>query len=171
MNSLPELSSLIIREATPDDVALMLDLIRELADYEKLTHTLEATEESMREALFGDRPVAEALMAYFDDEPAGYAIFFHSMSTFLGRAGLYLEDIYVRPHLRGRGIGKAMFANIAHIAVQRKCGRMEWQVLRWNQPAIDFYDALGAEAMDGWLTMRLAGESLTNVAKDCADSD
>ena len=164
MGNLSE-TGLTIREATPEDIPLMLTLIKELAEYEKLTHTLEATEESMREALFAGRPAAEALMAFYNDEPAGYAIFFHSVSTFLGKAGLYLEDIYVRPHLRGKGIGKAMFVNIARIAAQRKCGRMEWQVLRWNQPAIDFYEALGAEAMDGWLTMRLAGDSLNDVAK------
>jgi GNAT superfamily N-acetyltransferase len=163
---LSEQSGLLIREATPGDIGLILTLIKELAEYEKLTHTLFATQESMNEALFGERPVAEALVAYYDDEPAGYAIYFHSMSTFLGRAGLYLEDIYVRPHLRGKGIGKTLFSIVANIAVERKCGRMEWQVLRWNQPAIDFYEAHGAEPLDGWLTMRLTGESLSKLAKN-----
>jgi GNAT superfamily N-acetyltransferase len=155
---------MLIREATEADVPMILTLIKELAEYEKLTDILMATEESLSEVLFGKCPVAEALVAFYDDEPAAYAIFFHSVSTFLGRAGIYLEDIYVRPHLRGKGIGKTLFATVARIARDRKCGRMEWQVLRWNKPAIDFYEAHGAESMDGWVTMRLAGESLGKVA-------
>lgn len=160
-----EIEGLVIREAVHDDLPTILTLIKELAEYEKLTHTLEATEQSLGEALFGQRPVAEALVVFYDGQPAAYAIFFHSMSTFLGRAGLYLEDIYVRPHLRGKGIGKAVFKTVAGIAEQRKCGRMEWQVLRWNESAIDFYEAHGAEPLDGWLTMRLTSEAISKVAK------
>jgi GNAT superfamily N-acetyltransferase len=154
----------MIREATEADLPVILDLIRELAEYEKLTHIFEVTEDSLREVLFGEHPVAEALVAFYDGEPAAYAIFFHSLSTFLGRAGIYLEDLYVRPHLRGKGIGKTLFATVARIARDRKCGRMEWQVLRWNRTAIDFYEAHGAESLEGWVTMRLVGESLENVA-------
>jgi GNAT superfamily N-acetyltransferase len=154
----------IIREATRADVPAILALIKELADYEKLSHIVEATEESLSEVLFGERPVAEALIAFHEGEPAGYAIFFHSVSTFLGRAGIYLEDLYVRPHLRGKGIGKALFAAVARIARDRNSGRLEWQVLRWNSTAIDFYDAHGAESLDGWVTMRLAGDALDAVA-------
>ncbi len=161
-----EIQGLVIREAAHDDIPMILTLIKELAEYEKLTHTLEATEQSLGEVLFGQNPAAEALVAFYDGQPAAYAIFFHSMSTFLGRAGLYLEDIYVRPQLRGKGIGKAMFKMVASIAEKRNCGRMEWQVLRWNQPAIDFYEAHGAEPLDGWLTMRLTSEAISRVAKE-----
>jgi GNAT superfamily N-acetyltransferase len=163
---LSEIEGLVIRDAVQEDIPMILTLIRELAEYEKLTHTLEATEQSLSETLFGKCPAAEALVAFYDGQPAAYAIFFHSMSTFLGRAGLYLEDIYVRPHLRSKGIGKAMFKTVASIAEKRNCGRMEWQVLRWNQPAIDFYKAHGAEPLDEWLTMRLTSEGLAKVAKE-----
>lgn len=154
----------IIREATEADVPVILTLIKELAEYEKLSDIVEATEESLAEVLFGKFPVAEALVAFHGDELAGYAIFFHSVSTFVGRAGIYLEDIYVRPSLRGKGIGKTLFATVARTARDRKCARMEWQVLRWNKPAIDFYEAHGAESLDAWVTMRLSGDSLSDVA-------
>lgn len=159
----------IIREATKADIPALLTLIRELSVYEKLTHLVVATEESYKEALFGERPVAEALMAFFDGQPVGYAIFFHNFSTFLGRAGLYLEDIYVRPDVRGKGLGKKLFCTVAKIAQDRNCGRFEWCVLKWNTPAIEFYDALGAESMDGWLMMRLTGEALDKVADQASN--
>lgn len=157
-------SELAIREATESDIPSLLKLIRELAEYEKLTHILVATEELYKEALFGERPVAEALMAFYEGEPVGYAVFFHDFSTFLGRAGLYLEDIYVRPETRGKGVGKKLFATVARIARDRNCGRYEWCVLKWNTPSIEFYDALGAESLDGWLMMRLDGDALAKVA-------
>jgi GNAT superfamily N-acetyltransferase len=157
-------SDLTIREANKQDIPALLALIRELSEYEKLSHLVVATEESYRQALFGETPVAEALMAFYAGEPVGYAIYFRSFSTFLGRAGLYLEDIYVRPETRGKGIGKKLFVAVARIARDRDCGRFEWCVLKWNTPAIEFYDALGAESLDGWLMMRLTGESLAKVA-------
>ena len=157
-------SDLVIREAAEADIPALLALIRELSEYEKLSHLVVATEESYKQALFGERPVAEALMAFYEGEPVGYAIYFRNFSTFLGRAGLYLEDIYVRPETRGKGIGKKLFVAVARIAQVRNCGRFEWCVLKWNTPAIEFYDALGAESLDGWLTMRLTGEALARVA-------
>jgi len=155
---------LVIRPATESDIPALLGLIWELAEYEKLTHIMVATEEQYRQALFGARPVAEALMAFVDGQAVGYAIFFHNFSTFLGRPGIYLEDIYVRPQVRGRGVGKKLFATVARIARERNCGRYEWCVLKWNTPSIDFYKALGAEALDGWLMMRLDGDALAKVA-------
>lgn len=154
----------VIRPATESDIPALLGLIWELAEYEKLTHIMVATEEQYKEALFGAKPVAEALMAFVDGEAVGYAIFFHNFSTFLGRAGIYLEDIYVRPQVRGRGVGKKLFATVARIARERNCGRYEWCVLKWNTPSIDFYKALGAESLDGWLMMRLDGDALAKVA-------
>lgn len=154
----------IIREATEADIPALLTLINELAVYEKLTHLVVATEESYKEALFGDNPSAEALIAFSEGEPVGYAIFFRNFSTFLGCPGIYLEDIYVRPQARGKGIGKKMFCAVAKIAHDRNCGRMDWCVLKWNTPSIEFYDVLGAESMDGWLMMRLTGDALGNVA-------
>jgi GNAT superfamily N-acetyltransferase len=157
-------SDLVIREATEGDIPALLNLIHELAEYEKLTHIVVATEEMYKEALFGKLPVAEALMAFVDGEAVGYAIFFHNFSTFLGRAGIYLEDVYVRPQTRGKGVGKKLFATVARIAKERNCGRYEWCVLKWNTPSIEFYDALGAESLDGWLMMRLDGDALAKVA-------
>lgn len=155
----------VIRDAVESDVPRIMELINELAEYEKLTHELVATEDSLREMLFGDRPAAEAMMAECDGKPAGYAIFFSNCSTFLGRAGIYLEDVYVRPHLRGKGIGKAMLVRLAQIATQRKCGRLEWSVLNWNTPAIEFYKSIGAKPLDEWTMFRLTGESLHTLAR------
>ncbi len=156
--------SLAIREVTEADIPALLSLIRELAEYEKLTHLVTATEGSYKEALFGENRAAEALIAILDDEPVGYAIFFRNFSTFLGRPGIYLEDIYVRPGSRGQGIGKRLFCAVARVARERNSGRMEWCVLKWNTPSIEFYDALGAESMDEWLLMRLTGDALGAVA-------
>lgn len=158
----------IIREATEADIPALLTLINELAAYEKLTHLVVATEESYKEALFGANPAAEALIALSDGKPVGYAIFFRNFSTFLGRPGIYLEDIYVRPEARGKGIGKKLFCAVAKTAYDRDCGRMEWCVLKWNTPSIEFYDALGAESMDDWLLMRLTGDALGKVAEQAS---
>jgi len=155
-----------IRSAGPDDVPAVLALIRQLAEYERLADRVTATEDGVREALFGERPVAEAILAWVDDEPVGYAIFFSSFSTFVGRPGIYLEDVFVRPEKRGRGIGKAMLVHIAKLAKERGCGRLEWAVLDWNRPAIDFYRRLGAEALDDWTVYRLSGSGLDALAAE-----
>jgi len=145
-------------------MALVLDLIRELAGYEKLSHEVVATEDSLSEWLFGDRPVAEVLVAEHGGEAAGFALFFHNFSTFLGKPGIYLEDLYVRPRFRRSGIGKSMLAHLARLARERGCGRLEWSVLDWNEPSIRFYESLGAVAMDGWTVHRMAGEALDRLA-------
>lgn len=152
--------TLRIDPATPADVATILQLIRELAEFERLLHEVVATEQSVREALFGERRVAEALLGRADGEVAGMALFFHNYSTFSGRPGIYLEDLYVRPRYRGRGYGKALLTHLAGVAVQRRCARMEWAVLDWNEGAIAFYESLGARPVDGWTVYRLTGEAL-----------
>jgi GNAT superfamily N-acetyltransferase len=150
--------------ATRSDIPLILALIKELGEYERLAHEVVATEEILAETLFGDRPYAEVIIAFYDNEPVGYALYFHSFSTFLGRPGLYLEDVYVRPSLRGKGIGKALLATLAQIAIDRKCGRLEWAVLNWNEAAIGFYKSLGAKPMDAWTVYRMADEPLAQLA-------
>lgn len=156
----------VIRPATPADVPLILTLIRELAAYEKLEHEVVATEAGLADALFGARPVAEALIADVDGEPAAYALFFPNFSTFLGKPGLYLEDLYVRPAFRGRGIGRALLRHLAGIAVARGWGRMDWAVLDWNAPAIGFYERMGARILPDWRTCRLTGEALERLARE-----
>ena len=156
---------LTIRHATRDDVPVLLSLIRELAEFEKLLHVVEADEATLAEELFAAKPVAEALIAELGSEPVGFAVFFHSFSTFVGRKGLYLEDLYVRPHARRRGVGRALITFVAKIAVERRCGRFEWSVLDWNTRAVDFYRSLGAVAMDEWTVQRVAGEALERLAK------
>jgi GNAT superfamily N-acetyltransferase len=153
-----------IRPATADDVPAMMALIRELAAYERLAHEVMATEESLADALFGQRPAAEALIAELDGRSVGYAIFFTSFSTFVGRSGIYLEDIYVQPPARGRGVGKQLLARVAQLAVERNCGRLEWAVLDWNEPSIKFYQALGARALSDWTVYRLTGAELQSLA-------
>ena len=155
---------LSIVPATRNDLSLILALIKELAEYERLAHEVVATEEVLSETLFGERPYAEVVLAYYDDEPVGYALYFHSYSTFLGRPGLYLEDLFVRPAVRGKGIGKALLAFVAHIAIERTCGRLEWSVLNWNEPAIGFYKSLGAKPMDTWTVYRMTDEPLARLA-------
>ena len=155
---------LAIRCAVRDDAALLLSLIRELAQFEKLEHAMAADEATFADELFGSTPVAEALIAELDGEAVGFAVFFHNFSTFLGRKGLYLEDLYVRPHARRRGVGRALITCVAKIAVERRCGRFEWSVLDWNTRAIDFYRSLGAVAMDEWTVQRVTGEALTRLA-------
>lgn len=152
--------SLRIASAQDADVPVILDFIRQLAEYEKLSHEVQATEEALRQTLFGERPYAEVLLAYWDDEPVGFALFFHNYSTFLAKPGLYLEDLFVNPSARGRGIGKALLTRLAEVANQRGCGRVEWSVLDWNTPSIEFYRRMGAVAKDEWTIFRLTGEAL-----------
>ncbi len=154
-----------LRFATAADVALILDFIRALAVYEKLSHEVANDEQLVRRWLFGDRPAAEVVFAHYDDEPAAFAVFFPSYSTFLGRPGIYLEDLFVTPDFRGRGIGKALLVFLARLTTERNAGRLEWSVLDWNEPAIGFYASLGAEAMDGWTTYRLSGTALADLAR------
>jgi GNAT superfamily N-acetyltransferase len=153
-----------IERATERDVPLILQMIRDLAEYERMAGDVVATEAGLRESLFGDRPEAEVLMAYADEEPAGFALFFHNYSTFMGRRGLYLEDLFVKPAFRGRGIGKRLLVELARLAVERRCGRFEWTVLDWNEPAIQFYKGLGARCMDAWKIFRVDGDALTRLA-------
>ena len=153
-----------IRAAEKEDVPLILRFIRDLAAYEKLSASCVATEELIHDSLFGPKPCAEAILAYYNDEPAGFAIFFHNFSTFLGRRGLYLEDLFVTPHLRGKGIGKAMLTLLARLAKERGCGRFEWAVLDWNTPSIEFYKRLGAVPLDDWTVFRITGAALDNLA-------
>jgi GNAT superfamily N-acetyltransferase len=153
-----------LRPARAADVPLILALIRELAVYEKLAHEVVATEEQLRENLFGARPPAEVLIAEWNGESAGFALFFHNFSTFLGRHGLYLEDLFVRERYRGKGIGKALLVRLAGIAVERGCGRFEWAVLDWNTPAQEFYKSLGASTVPEWEIFRVTGEALRRLA-------
>ena len=158
------LPDFVLREARAEDCGLILALIRELAEYEKLSHEVVATEEVLRETLFGEHPRGEVVIGEFQGEAVGYALFFHNFSTFTGRPGIYLEDIYVKPEMRGRGYGKCLLTYVARLAVERKCTRREWSVLDWNEPSIRFYRSLGAVAMDEWTVQRLAGSSLDEVA-------
>ena len=155
---------LSIRPATIDDVPLIRALIGELAEYERLADAAVATDDDLRRQLFGAAPAAEVLIGEVDGEPAGFALFFHNFSTFLGKRGLYLEDLFVRPAARGAGLGKHLMAALARIAVQRDCGRFEWSVLDWNAPAIGFYRRIGAVGMDEWTVQRLEGEALHALA-------
>jgi len=153
-----------IREATPADVPVILELIRGLADYEKLSHQVTATEEKLRATLFGERPVADVLLARTSGECTGFALFFPNYSTFLAKPGIFLEDLYVKPAWRGKGIGRALLSRVAAIARERGCGRLEWEVLDWNEPSIGFYKSLGAIPMDGWTKYRVTGEALEKLA-------
>ena len=155
----------MIRRAIPADVSAIARLIRALADYEKLSHTVVLDESRLREHLFGPRPYAEALMAEDAGQTVGFALFFHNYSTFLGRPGIYLEDLFVLPEARGRGHGKALLAELAKIAVERGCGRMEWSVLNWNTPSIEFYRSLGAEPMTEWSVYRLSSDALERLSR------
>lgn len=154
-----------IRSARPEDGLLVLSFIRELAEYERLAHEVVATEADLREWLFGPDAVAEVLLCEDGGEAVGFALFFRSFSTFLGRPGIWLEDLFVRPEHRGRGHGRALLAALARLTVDRGYGRLEWAVLDWNEPAIGFYRALGADAMDDWTTFRLTGEALQIIAQ------
>ncbi|HYI01580.1 GNAT family N-acetyltransferase [Hyalangium sp.] len=158
----------MIRPATPADLPGILQLIRALADYEKLTHQVVVTEAQLREHLFGPRPYAEVLLAEEGEQLVGYALFFHTYSTFLGHPSLYLEDLFVLPSHRGQGHGKALLARLARIAVDRGCGRFEWMVLDWNTPAIQFYESLGAALAPEWKLCRMTGDALQRFAATAA---
>jgi GNAT superfamily N-acetyltransferase len=150
--------------ATERDVPVMLRFIKELAEYEKLAHDVVATEDGLRDALFGPDPAAEAVIAYADDEPAGFALYFRTFSTFLGRPGLYLEDLYVTPARRGHGLGRRLLSHVAGVAVERGYGRMEWSVLNWNELALSVYRKIGARPMSEWTVQRLTGTALRELA-------
>jgi len=152
-----------IRDAVPGDAALVLSFIQALADYEKLRHECRATVEEIDASLFGPDPVPRVLIAEWDGEPAGFALWFRNYSTFLARPGIWLEDLFVRPDARGRGVGKALLAALARIAVERGYGRVEWWVLDWNAPSIAFYESLGAKAMDEWTVFRLTGDAMERL--------
>ena len=160
-----KISDFRIRLATVDDVSTILLFIRGLAEYEKLAHEVVATEALLQETLFGDKPAAEVVLGELANEPVCFALFFTNYSTFLGRAGLYLEDLFVLPAMRGRGLGKVVLTYLAQLAVERDYGRFEWSVLDWNKPAINFYKAQGAVLMDGWTTCRVTGAALTQLAE------
>jgi GNAT superfamily N-acetyltransferase len=153
-----------IRPATEADLATIEELIRALAEYERLSHEVVMDTELLRRSLFGERPYAEVLIAEENGESAGFALFFHNFSTFVGRPGIYLEDLFVRPEHRGKGYGKALLKRLAEIAVERDCGRLEWAVLDWNEPALGFYRSIGARPNEEWTVYRLAGDSLRGLA-------
>lgn len=156
--------TLSIRAATPGDLPLIAELIRALAEYEKLAHEVRFDEAVLGEKLFGPRPYAEVLIGEADGAPMGFALFFHNFSTFEGRPGIYLEDLFVRPEARGLGLGKALLAELARLAVERDCARLEWSVLDWNAPSIGFYKSLGARPLDDWTVMRVDGAALASLA-------
>jgi len=158
------MSEFRVTAAVPADVPQILDLIRGLAEYEQLSHICIATNADIHAALFADKPSAEVVMAWHADTVAGFALFFHNFSTFLGRPGLYLEDLYVRPEFRGRGYGRSLLLHLASLAVERRCGRFEWSVLDWNAPAIGFYEALGASVLPEWRICRATGKALERMA-------
>jgi len=165
INQHMEKDRLRIEKAAEKDVPMLLSFIKELAEYEKLSHLVVATEEVLKRSLFGENPPAEAVIAYYQDHAAGFALFFQNFSTFLGRAGIYLEDLYVQPAMRGKGIGRALLAHLAGVARSRDCGRLEWAVLDWNEPAIRFYRSLGAAPLNDWIVFRLTGEPLQRLAE------
>jgi GNAT superfamily N-acetyltransferase len=156
--------AITIRPATEHDVPLIKGFIRDLAVYERLEHEMVATDEDLRKTLFGERRYAEVVFACVDGDPVGFALFFHNYSTFLGKPGIYLEDLFVRPEARGRGIGKRLLAWLAQATVERDCGRLEWSVLDWNEPSIAFYRNLGAVLKDEWQIFRLTGDALNALA-------
>jgi len=158
-------SSFEIRTATLADVPTILQLIRDLATYERAPDDVTATEEQLRDVLFREKPAAEVLLAFAGGAPVGFAVFFHNFSTWLGRPGLYLEDLFVKPEERGKGYGRALLVHLGKIARERGCGRMEWAVLNWNEPAIKFYRALGAKPLDEWTVYRLTGHDIEALAE------
>ncbi|WP_205623399.1 GNAT family N-acetyltransferase [Desulfosporosinus sp. HMP52] len=159
------LANFKLRFAKAEDIPLILSFIKELADYEKMLDQVVATEEILRESLF-ELKKAEILIGEYEDRPVAFALFFHNFSTFLGRPGIYLEDLYVKPEMRGKGIGKIILSQLAKIAIERKCGRLEWWCLDWNEPSIEFYKSKGAVPMEDWTVYRVTNEALVKLAKD-----
>lgn len=154
-----------LRIAEVKDVPLILDFIRKLADYERLSHEVVVTEENLEKYLFGEEKVAEVILGYEGEVPVGFALFFHNFSTFLGKPGIYLEDLFVLKEYRGKGYGKSLLTYLARLALERDCGRLEWAVLDWNEPAIEFYESLGATLLNEWIVNRVSGESLDKLAE------
>ena len=163
------MASVTIRPATPADVPLILEFIRELAEYERLSHEVRATEEQLRATLFCDRPVAEAVLAFDGEAPVGFAVYFANYSTWEARPGLYLEDLFVRPAARGNGIGRALLEYLARLTIDRGWARLEWRVLDWNTPSIEFYKRLGAEPLDDWTVFRVTGRALRKLGAKTTD--
>ncbi|MCH8290920.1 GNAT family N-acetyltransferase [Candidatus Poribacteria bacterium] len=159
-----EIPDFEIRPASEDDVPIILSFIKELAEYERLSHEVIATEDTLRECLFGERRFAEVVIGYYGNEPVGFALFFYNFSTFLSKPGIYLEDLYVKPEFRRRGYGRVLLLYLARLAKERGCGRFEWSALDWNEPAINFYKNLGAVPMDEWTVYRVTGETLSRLA-------
>jgi GNAT superfamily N-acetyltransferase len=154
-----------IRWAEKTDISLIRTLIFEIAEYEKLSHEVKTQEADLEKYIFGEDKIAEVLLGFFEGQAVGFALFFHNFSTFVGKPGIYLEDLFIREKYRGKGYGKALLTLLARIAVERGCGRLEWSVLDWNKPALDFYQSLGAKIMDEWLINRVTGESLTKMGQ------
>ena len=152
-----------VRRATETDLPLILQLIRELAEYERLADHCVATIELLRQHIFGSRPIVEVRIGLLDDVAVGFTLFFHNFSTFLSRPGIYIEDIYVQPHARGKGVGKALLREVARLALERNCGRLEWSVLDWNEPSINFYKSMGAVPMSEWTVFRVSGDALKKL--------
>jgi len=156
----------LIRKAEKEDVSIVLDFIKKLADYERLSHEVVATEENLEKYLFGEEKVAEVVIGYYKEKPVGFALYIYNFSTFLARPGIYLEDLFVLEEYRGRGIGKVLLAYLAKLAVDKDCGRLEWAVLDWNEPSIEFYKSLGARLMNEWIINRVTGDSLIDLAAE-----
>ncbi len=163
-------SKLSISTATVDDLPVILKFIEDLAEYERMRDGCVATVEKLRATLFAERPAAEVIIARLDGEPVGFALFFHNYSTFLAQRGIFLEDFFVKPEGRGKGVGRALLAELARIAIERDCGRIEWVVLDWNDLAIGFYESIGAKPVDGWTNFRLTGEQLLALASEQPES-
>ena len=166
MKVFTKIKDFTIRQANVDDAPVVLSLIKGLAEYEKLSHEVVATEQILRDSLFGSRPVAEVILGDFEGEPVSFALFFHNYSTFLGRPGIYLEDLFVKPDMRRKGFGRIMLAYVANLAKQRQCGRIEWSVLDWNAPAWKFYKSIGASPMDEWTVHRVTGDGISRLAAE-----
>jgi len=165
MKSSSEITGFKIQPATKGDVPVILSFIKKLADYERLSHEVTATEERLRETLFGSRATAEVAIGYYKNQPVGFVLFFHNYSTFLGQPGIYIEDLFVDETFRRRGFGGALFRYVAKVASERRCGRLEWSVLDWNEPAINFYKKVGAVPMNEWTVFRVTGAALTKLAE------
>ncbi|MEN8202468.1 MAG: GNAT family N-acetyltransferase [Bacteroidota bacterium] len=161
-----KIDGFVIRRAEKGDVGLILDFIKKLADYERLSHEVVATEEALEKYLFGEEKAAEVIIGYFKDVPVGFALYFYTFSTFLAKPGIYLEDLYVLEEQRGKGFGKALLAYLAKLAVEKDYGRLEWAVLDWNEPSIEFYKSLGARLMDEWIGNRVTGDSLLKLSRE-----